>query len=324
VFVKQKAQKTLVVMIPCLNEEKTLPLVVKSIPKRIKGISKVKILVIDDGSTDKTLEVAKKLKVDYVIQHLQTQGLAKSFSDGLDYCLKKDAYIIVNTDGDNQYPQQDISRLIKPILDGKARIVIANRQTDKIKHFSPTKKILQKLGSWVVRYISGVDVPDAVSGFRAYSRAAAMQLNVITEFSYCTETIIQAGKKKIAVASINVKTNPKTRESRLFKNDFQHIKNTAATIFRIITMYEPLKVFTTVGFFFMAPGILIWIRFAYYYFYFGNAQGHLQSLFLATIFIVVGFQICIFGLIADSVAANRRLVEKTLFILKNRSLKQNV
>jgi len=308
-------------MIPCLNEEKTLPLVVKSIPKRIKGITKVKILVIDDGSTDKTLEVARKLKVDYLIRHYHTQGLAKSFSDGLDYCLKKGADIIVNTDGDNQYPQADIPRLIKPILDGKARIVIANRQTDKIKHFSYTKKIMQKLGSWLVRYISGVDVPDAISGFRAYSRMAALQLNVITEFSYCTETIIQAGKKKIAVASINVKTNPKTRESRLFRNNFQHIKNTTATVFRVVTMYEPLKVFAITGLLFMAPGIIIWIRFLYYYFNFGNAQGHLQSLFLATIFIIVGFQIGIFGLIADSIAANRKLAEKTLFILKSKSLK---
>lgn len=308
-------------MIPCLNEEKTLPLVINSIPKKIKGITRVKILVIDDGSTDKTLDVAKKLKVDYLIRHYRRQGLAKSFSDGLDYCLKKGADIIVNTDGDNQYPQADIPRLIKPILDGKARIVIANRQTDKIKHFSPTKKILQKLGSWVVRYISGVNVPDAVSGFRAYSRMAALQLNVITEFSYCTETIIQAGKKKIAITSINVKTNPKTRESRLFKNTFQHIKNTAATIIRVITMHEPLKVFTIVGFLFMIPGIILWLRFFYYYFSFGNASGHLQSLFLATIFIVVGFQIGIFGLIADSIAANRKLIEKTLFILKSKSLK---
>ena len=313
--------KTLIVMIPCLNEEKTLPLVIKSIPRKIKGISKVKILVIDDGSTDKTKEVAKKFKVDYIIRHYHRQGLAKSFSDGLDYCLKKGADIIVNTDGDNQYPQEDIPRLIKPILDGKARIVIANRQTDKIKHFSYSKKLMQRLGSWLVRYISGIDVPDAVSGFRAYSRMAALQLNVITEFSYCTETIIQAGKKKIAVASVDIKTNPKTRESRLFKNTFQHIKNTTATIFRVITMYEPLKVFFTVGFVFMTPGIILWIRFLYYYFYFGNATGHLQSLFLATIFIIVGFQICIFGLIADSIAANRKLSEKTLFILKSKSIK---
>lgn len=322
---KQKAKKIkkklLVVMIPCLNEQKTLPLVIKSIPKRIKGISKVKILVIDDGSTDKTREVAKKLKVDYIIRHYHKQGLAKSFSDGLDFCLKKGADIIVNTDGDNQYPQSEIPRLIKPILDGKARIVIANRQTNKIKHFSRTKKMLQRWGSWLVRYISGIDVPDAVSGFRAYSRIAALQLNVITEFSYCTETIIQAGKKKIAVASINVKTNPKTRESRLFKNNFQHIKNTTATIFRVITMYEPLKVFTVAGFIFMLPGLIIWIRFLYYYFYFGNAVGHLQSLFLATVFIIVGFQICIFGLIADSIAANRKLSEKILFILKSKAIK---
>lgn len=308
-------------MIPCLNEEKTLPLVIKSIPKKIKGITKIKVLVIDDASSDKTIKVAKKLKVDYLIRHYQTQGLARSFSEGLDYCLRKGADIIVNTDGDNQYPQADIPRLIKPILEARAKMVVANRQTDKIKHFSRSKKFLQKLGSWVVRYISNVDIPDAVSGFRAYSRSAALQLNVITEFSYCTETIIQAGKKKIPVLSIDIKTNPKTRESRLFKNNYQHIKNSLATIFRVITMYEPLKVFAMAGLLFMIPGIIIWLRFLFFYFYFGNASGHLQSLLFATIFIVVGFQIGIFGLIADSIAANRKLIEKTLFILKSKSLK---
>lgn len=298
-------------MIPCLNEEKTLPLVIKSIPKKIPGIKKIETLVIDDASTDKTYEVAKKLKVTYVLRHINNKGLAKSFVDGIDFCLEKGADIIVNTDGDNQYPQQDIPRLIKPILDGKAEIVIADRQTSKIKHFSPTKKILQKVGSWVVRQVSGVNVPDAVSGFRAYSRDAASQMNIFTDFSYVIETIIQAGKKKIPVASIPIRINPKTRESRLFKGMWGHVKSSAATIIRIFATYEPLKFFSYAGGIIFSGGVILGARFLYFYFG-GNAAGHIQSLILASIFIIIGFQIFLIGLVADLIANNRKLHEKIL------------
>ena len=309
-------------MIPCLNEEKTLPLVIRSIPRKIKGIDIIKTVVINDGSTDKTDKVAKKLKVDYVINHYKNQGLAKSFSDGLDFCLKKGADIIVNTDGDNQYPQADIPRLIKPILQGKYRIVVADRQTDTIPHFSYTKKLLQKIGSLIVRYVSGVDIPDAVSGYRAYSRKAALQLNIVTDFSYCIETIIQAGKKKIAITSVKVTTNPQTRESRLFKTNFQHIRNSVATIIRVLTMFEPLKVFTILSLILITPGVLVWIRFLLLYFIFNIASGHIQSLIFGTILIVIGFQLFTFGLVADLISANRKINEKILYMLKLKEIKK--
>lgn len=311
-----KKGKRLIVMIPCLNEEKTLPLVINSIPKKIPGISKIETLVIDDGSTDKTYSVAKKLKTTYILRHFNNKGLAHSFTDGINFCLNKKCDIIVNTDGDNQYPQKDIPRLIKPILEGKAKIVIANRQTDKIKYFSPSKKLLQKFGSWLVRFVSGTKVPDVVSGFRAYSREAAMQLNIVSDFSYTIETIIQAGKKKISITSIPIKVNPKTRDSRLFKNNWGHVKNSAATIIRIFAMYEPLKFFSYIGGFLFFLGIILVIRF-FYYSFIGIGSGHVQSLLLASILLVIGFQIFLIGIVADLIANNRKLLETLLYKSKN-------
>src|SRR5438034_8203824 len=205
-----------IVQIPCFNEEQTLPLVINSIPKRIDGVDEIEILVIDDGSTDKTSKIAKRLGAHHIIRHVCNKGLALSFADGIHYALQEGADIIVHTDADNQYPQADIPRLIEPILNGRAEVVIADRQTSKIKHFSPLKKLLQRFGSMVVCKLSGSNVPDAVSGFRAYSRHAAMQLNIVTDFSYVIETIIQTQYKRIAVESIAVVTNPPTRKSRLF------------------------------------------------------------------------------------------------------------
>lgn len=313
-----KKKLKLIVMVPCLNEEKTLPLVIGSIPQKIPGISKIETLVVDDGSTDKTLEVAKKLKVNHIIRHFKNKGLAFSFSDGLERALQEGADIIVNTDGDNQYPQKDIPRLIKPILDGEAQIVVANRQTDKIKEFSPLKKILQKFGSWTVRILSGTNIPDAVSGFRAYSREAALQINVITEFSYTIETIIQAGKKRIAITSIPIKVNLKTRESRLFHSLWGHIKKSGATTVRVFTMYEPLKVFSYIGGFFSLCGFAIGVRFLFFY-AIGNAGGHIQSLLLAAVLLIIGFQIFLIGLVADLIASNRKLLEN--IILRNKKIK---
>lgn len=302
-------------MIPCYNEEKTLPLVVKSIPKKIPGISKIETLVIDDGSADHTYQVAKKLKVDHIIRNINNKGLAKSFSEGIDFCLEKGADIIVNTDGDNQYPQKDIPRLIKPILDGKAEIVIGDRQVEKVKYFSPIKKILQKMGSWAVRFVSDTNIPDAVSGFRARSKEAAMQMNIVTDFSYTIETIIQAGKKKIPITSVPITVNPRTRDSRLYNGIWSYLKGSSATILRVFAMYEPLKVFFYIGGFIFLSGSVLLVRVIFYYL--ANAGGsHLQSLILAVLFILIGLQIGMIGLIADLIANNRKLLEKIFYDLR--------
>ena len=298
----------LIVMVPCYNEEKTLPLVIKSIPKKISGIDVIETLIVDDGCEDKTVEVARKVGVNHIVRHKRNKGLAKSFADGLEACLSLGADIIVNTDGDNQYPQKDIPKLIKPILDGKADIVIADRQTRTIQEFSPVKKFLQWIGSWTVKMVSGADIPDAVSGFRAYSREAAIQMNIVSDFSYVVETIIQAGKKRIPMVSVKVKTNPKLRESRLFSSIFDHVKKSTSTIIRIYAMYEPLKTFFYIGGLIFLGGILVAIRFLYFFFI-GTAGGHVQSLILAAVAMIIGFQIILIGLIADLIAANRKLLE---------------
>lgn len=302
----------LIIIIPCLNEETTLPLVINSIPQKIKGIDIVETLIVDDGSKDKTTEVAKKIGVNHIVSHTTNQGLAKSFSDGLNQALALGADVIVNTDGDNQYPQDRIPDLIQPILNKKADIVIADRQTWKINHFSPLKKVLQRLGSTIVCKTAGVCVPDAVSGFRAYSRAAAMQLNVVTEFSYCTETIIQAGKKRLKIASIPVETNAKTRESRLFKNMGQHIRSTGSTIVRVFAMYEPLKTFFYLGGSFIIIGTIFFLRF-FYFMLLGNGSGHLQSIMFGAVMFLAGFQVWVLGLMADLIASNRKLIEQVLY-----------
>jgi len=313
--------KKLIVMIPCYNEAKTLPLVIKSIPKKIPGIAKIETLVVDDGSTDRTFQAARKLKVNHIIRHINNKGLARSFADGLELALAKGADIIVSTDGDNQYPQKDILKLIRPILQNKAKIVIADRQTDKIAYFSPGKKLFQKLGSWVVRQASGVKVPDAVSGFRAYSRQAAQQINITTDFSYVIETIIQAGKKKIPIVSIPIKVNPQTRESRLYNGMWSHIKNSAATIVRVFTMYEPLKTFSYIAGVVFLAGLFLGARYLYFNFL-GRSGAHLQSLLLAAILLIVGFQIFLIGLVADLIAGNRKLMEKILNTTKKTEFKK--
>lgn len=311
----------LIVQIPCFNEEKTLPLVLKTIPKKIKGIDEIEILIIDDGSKDKTSQVARKHGVHHIVKHTQNKGLALSFADGIHTALLKGADIIVNTDADNQYPQKDIPKLIEPILKGKAEIVIADRQTSKIAHFSPLKKFLQKVGSGMVRKLSGTQVPDAVSGFRAYSRHAAMQLNIVTDFSYVIETIIQAQYKRLAIASISVSTNAPTRKSRLFKNMFQHIRHSSATMIRIYTMYRPLTVFVAVGVSLAIIGSIAGFRFLYF-FLIGQGNGHIQSLIFAAVFIMVGFQICMTGLVADLIGINRKLAENILNKMKRIELTQ--
>lgn len=300
-----------IVQIPCYNEEETLPQTFRDIPKEIEGVDTVEILIIDDGSTDKTIEVAKKIGVDHIIINSKNRGLARTFQAGLDACLKLGADIIVNTDGDNQYKGKDIPVLIQPILHGKADIVIGDRQTDKIPHFSPSKKKMQKMGSFVVRMLSETTIPDAVSGFRAFRREAAMQINIVSPFSYTIETVIQAGKKHLAVASVPIGTNQKTRESRLFKSIPSFIKNQISTIIRMYTMYQPMKVFFYIGSILIALGFIPSFRFIFYYLT-DAGTGHIQSLIFAAIMFVVGFQVLMIGLVADVIGCNRKLIEDTL------------
>ncbi|MDZ7291266.1 MAG: glycosyltransferase family 2 protein [candidate division KSB1 bacterium] len=306
----------LIIQIPCLNEEKTLPLTLRDLPQQLEGIDEIETLVIDDGSTDGTVEVARQLGVNHIVRLTNRKGLAEAFMTGLDASLKLGADIIVNTDGDNQYRGSDIARLIRPILDGKADMVVGDRQVDRVVYFSPIKKKLQKLGSWVVRHVSETDVPDATSGFRAYSREAALRLNIISRFTYTLETIIQAGKKNIALGHIKVATNPKLRESRLFRSIPSYLKRSIATILRIYMMYEPLKTFITIGSIIFSAGFLISVRFLWYYFFVDGGKGHIQSLILSAVLMLIGFQVGLIGLVADLIAGNRTLIEDCLYRVK--------
>jgi len=306
----------LIVQIPCYNEEQTLPLTVRDIPRQINGVDQVEILIIDDGSTDGTVQIAKEVGVDHIVRNTCNKGLARTFLAGLDASLRLGADIIVNTDGDNQYKGEDIPKLIAPILKGKADIVIGDRQTDKIRHFTASKKKLQKIGSLVIRLLSETDVPDAVSGFRAFSREAAMQMNIVSPYSYTIETVIQAGKKHLAVSSVPVGTNPKTRESRLFKSIPKFLERSLTTMIRMYTMYQPLRVFFYIGCLCILGGLIPSIRFLIYYFM-GHGAGHIQSLILAAILFVVGFQVLMIGLVADVISFNRRLIEETLLRVKH-------
>ena len=306
-----------VVQIPCLNEEKTLPLVLKSIPKKIKGVDEVVVLIIDDGSTDKTIAIAKKHGVKHIVKHARNMGLARSFHDGLNYALSIGADIVVNTDGDNQYPQGKIPELVKPIVDGKADIVIADRQTAKIAHFSPLKKLLQRFGSYVVNKAAGTEIPDAVSGFRAYSKKSLLRLNIVTTFSYCTETIIQAGNKRLAIASVPIKTNPKTRESRLFKSTWQHVRKSAAAIIRAFIMYKPWAVFGSLAVILFFAGLIPFLRYMIFVID-GVGGAHLQSLIAGSILLIASFLSLTLGIVADLIRINRILIEDQLERIKIR------
>jgi glycosyltransferase involved in cell wall biosynthesis len=302
----------LIIQLPCLNEEKTLPQTINDLPKEIPGVDEIETLIIDDGSTDRTIEVARELGVNHVIQFTHNKGLAEAFMAGLNASLQKGADIIVNTDGDNQYNGKDIAKLIDPILKGKADFVIGDRQVENIGHFSKIKIWLQKLGSWVVRKVSNTAVPDTTSGFRALNREAALQLTVISRFTYTLETIIQAGKKNLAVSHVPVATNEKLRDSRLFTSIPSYLKKSISTIFKIYTVYEPLKIFLLLGGFIFLLGALISLRFLYFYFT-GNGAGHIQSLILGAVFYIIGFQIMVIGLVADLIGANRRIIENILY-----------
>jgi glycosyltransferase involved in cell wall biosynthesis len=303
------------IQVPCLNEETTLPMVFETMPKSLPGVDEVEWLIINDGSTDKTVEVAKKLGVKHFVHHRRNMGLARSFRDGIDYALAHGADIVVNTDGDNQYPQNRIKDLVKPIVDGEADIVIGDRQTATIAHFSGFKKIMQRFGSWVVNKAAGTDLPDAASGFRAYSRDSLIKLNIVTQFSYCMETIIQAGNKRLRIASVPIETNKKTRESRLFKNIWQHMGKSGQAILRSYLMFKPHTVFVTLGLVFTTLGLVPFVRFLIFALM-GEGDGHLQSLIFGSAMLVGALLSFALLIIADLQKTNRILLEDQLERIK--------
>jgi glycosyltransferase involved in cell wall biosynthesis len=301
----------LVVQVPCLNEEETLPLVLSTIPKQIDGVDEIIVLIIDDGSTDRTIEVAKEHGVTHFVRHARNRGLGRSFHDGVQRALELGADIVVNTDGDNQYPQERIADLVQPIIAGTADIVIADRQVALVEHFSGPKILLQKLGSRIVNKAAGTDLPDAASGFRAYSRDSLMLLNTITRFSYCMETIIQAGNKKLAITSIPIRTNPKTRESRLFTSVGQHVRKSAGAIVRGYIMYKPYVIFSLFAVLFGTLGLVPFVRYAVLQLQ-DSPGSHLQSLLVGAVLLVMSFLSVIVGIVGDLLRTNRALIEDTL------------
>lgn len=284
-------------------------------PKSLPGATSVEWLIIDDGSTDDTVAVAKKLGVKHIVQHRRNMGLARSFRDGVDYALAHGADIVVNTDGDNQYPQERIKDLVKPIIDGQADIVIGDRQTATIAHFSGFKKIMQQFGSWVVNKAAGTNLPDAASGFRAYSRHSLLRLNIVTQFSYCMETIIQAGNKRLAIVSVPIETNAKTRESRLFKNIWQHMAKSGQAILRSYIMFKPHVIFLSLGIILFVLGLIPFVRFIVFALQ-SDGDGHLQSLIFGTALLIASFVSFALLVIADLQKTNRILLEDQLERLK--------
>jgi len=302
----------LIVQIPCYNEAETLPETLSEIPRQIEGVDTVEILLIDDGSTDGSAEVAKRHGADHVFRQARNRGLAAVFKDGIDTALEHGADIIVNTDADNQYPGAAISELVAPLLRGEADMVIGDRQVENVEHFSFTKKKLQTLGSWVVRQVSGTHVRDTTSGFRAFTRDAAQRLNVVSDYTYTLETIIQAGKKRLAIAEVPISAR-RTRPSRLIRSNWDYVKRSASTIVRIYAMYEPLKFFSYASALFIAPGVILSLRYLYFREILGEGQGHVQSVILAGVLLILGFMIFLHGLQADINASSRRLLDEALY-----------
>lgn len=298
----------LIIQIPCYNEAETLEIALNDLPKEIEGIDEIEYLIINDGSTDKTVEVALNWGVHYVVNFARNKGLAKGFMAGLNACLEYGADIIVNTDADNQYCGADVETIVRPILEGRADIVVGERPIDQTEHFSPLKKKLQHFGSWVVRKASKTDIPDAPSGFRAFSREAALRLNVINDYTYTLETIVQAGRNKMAIMSVPVRTNGELRPSRLFGSMFGYVKRSMLTIIRAFLMYRPLQFFATLGMILLLCGIGIGVMFLIY-FAGGEGGGHIQSLILASMMIILGVMTGIVGMQADIIAGNRKLLE---------------
>lgn len=312
----------LIIQIPCLNEAQTLPITLAALPRSVPGFDSVEWLIIDDGSRDNTIEVAKAHGVDHVVRHAGNKGLARAFMSGIDACLRFGADVIVNTDADNQYNADDIPALVLPIVKGQAELVVGARPISTIGHFSPIKKLLQKLGSWAVRVASKTDIPDAPSGFRAISRAAAQQLIVFNDYTYTLETIIQAGQKNITITSVPIRVNADLRESRLVKSIPSYIKRSIVTIVRIFIIYRPFCFFGTIGVVLFGAGFLIGVDFLVKYFS-GDGQGHIQSLILASVLLGIGFQTILIAFVTDLLSANRRLLEDIRFKTANLSAQQS-
>ncbi len=308
----------LIIQIPCYNEEQTLSIALAALPRTVNGFDSVEWLIIDDGSTDRTIAVARENGVDHIVSLPKHQGLAKGFMAGLEACLEKGADVIVNTDADNQYFAGDIPNLTAPILDGRAQIVIGARPIQEIEHFSILKKLFQKFGSWVVRQASKTSIPDATSGFRAINREAAMQLNVFNEYTYTLETIIQAGQKNLSIISVPIRVNGDLRPSRLLKSIPSYIKRSIVTIIRIFIVYKPFRFFFFTGLMLFGAGIILGLRFLFF-FVTGDGNGHLQSLVLASILLGIGFQTVLVAFLADLMSVNRRMMEDIQFKLRKMS-----
>jgi glycosyltransferase involved in cell wall biosynthesis len=301
----------LIIQIPCFDEEETLPVTLADLPREVPGFDVVEWLVVDDGSTDRTVEVAREHGVDHIVRLTNNKGLAAGFQAGLDASLKLGADVVVNTDADNQYYGPDIVKLVEPIMKGDADMVVGDREVKNIEHFSPLKKSLQRVGSWVVRQASQTTVPDTTSGFRAYNREAAIQMVVVSKFTYTLETIIQAGKMLVAVDHVPIRTNPKTRDSRLFPSMWSYVRRNSVSIFRIYAQYEPLRVFMTLAGFVALVAIVIWGRFAYFYIVDGSGAGHVQSLILGAVLFNAAVVLAALGVIGDLLAAQRTLSQRT-------------
>jgi glycosyltransferase involved in cell wall biosynthesis len=301
----------LIIQIPCLNEAGTLAATLDALPRRIDGIDQIELLVIDDGSTDGTADVARRWGVHHIVRHRRNRGLAAAFRSGIEKALAEGADLIVNTDADGQYAGEDVSKLVAPVVEGKADVVVGDRGVAANAHFSPVKRVLQRAGSTVVQRLAGTDVPDAVSGFRAISREAAQRINITSEFSYTTDMLIQAGYKRLAILSVPVRTNPTTRPSRLFKSIPRFIANTGITMARAYTTYNPLRAFVGTGMVIALVGLLPILRFLWFWSV-GQGDGHVQSLVLGGSLLVLGVLVAIMGMLADLIGANRKMIETTL------------
>lgn len=312
----------LIIQIPCFNEEKTLASVLSELPTKIDGIDTIETMIIDDGSSDKTIQIANDHKVDHIVKHVGNKWLGNAFKSGVEKALWEGADILVNTDGDNQYPGKFIPDLVTPIVEGESDFVMGNRQTKNIKHFSPLKKFFQWLGSFLVRVLSGTKVPDSVSGFRAYSREALLRINVTSDFSYAVDTLIQAGSKRIKVSYIPMTTNKPTRPSRLFKNMWQHMYKTFSILIRVYAMYNPLRVFMSLASLFFIVWSLGILRFIYFYITVDGDTGKIQSLMLSGVFLIIASIFFALWIIWDLIAKNRRLIEDNLYFTKKNYFKK--